>query len=228
MAARLSSGVRGNPPGPGELSLCLQAGGASSRMGSDKALKPFCGEALIERVLRRMLSGELSGLIAEIVVTTNQPDMYQFLIETNRPRLRLVKDVMAGKGALGGLYTALMSSHSQITAVVACDLPFADGGLLATGYRLLSEQGWDGFVPHTRAGLEPLHALYRTQPCLPFVEKALAAGEQKVSGWFTQANICEYDVEEKQPSPFFNVNTPAQFEQAEQWARSYDGISNRG
>jgi hypothetical protein len=56
MTARLSSGVKGCPAGIGELSLCLQAGGVSSRMGTDKALKSFCGEPLIERVLRRLLA----------------------------------------------------------------------------------------------------------------------------------------------------------------------------
>jgi molybdopterin-guanine dinucleotide biosynthesis protein A len=117
-----------------------------------------------------------------------------------------------------------MTSVSQITAVVASDLPFADGELLARGYQILGEQDWDGFVPRTQAGLEPLHALYRTQPCLPHIEKALSEGEQKVSGWFVRAKVYEYDLEEKEPSPFINVNTPAEFERAEQWARSFDDI----
>jgi molybdopterin-guanine dinucleotide biosynthesis protein A len=220
MAVKSSYGVKGG------LCLCLQAGGTSSRMGTDKALKPFCGESLIGWVLRRLLLEHLALQIDTIIVTTNHPEAYHFLVEQYHPKLMLAKDLVSGMGALGGLYTALRTSRSEITAVVACDLPFADGEILVTGYELLSRENWDGFVPRTQAGLEPLHALYRTQVCLPFVEETLASGQRKVTAWFSKARIYLYDVEEREPSPFFNVNTPAEFTQAEIWANRYRVIPN--
>ncbi|MCX8063463.1 MAG: NTP transferase domain-containing protein, partial [Anaerolineales bacterium] len=76
-------------------SLVVQAGGESRRMGKDKALLPFLGKPLIQRILERLIP-----VVDEALVTTNHPERYGFL---NVP---LVGDVFPGRGALGGLYTA--------------------------------------------------------------------------------------------------------------------------
>src|SRR5688572_32807648 len=101
------------------LTVCIQAGGQSSRMGEDKALKTFLGRPLIQRVIER-----LSPIADELIVTTNRPDDYAFL------NLRLVPDLKPGRGALGGLYTAIASAAHPIVAVVACYMPFASSSLI--------------------------------------------------------------------------------------------------
>src|SRR5687768_10691932 len=110
------------------LTVCIQAGGQSSRMGEDKALKSFLGRPLIQRVVER-----LSSVANELIVTTNRPHDYAFL------NLRLVADLKPGRGALGGLYTAIASAAQPIVAVVACDMPFASGTLLEAASKLLVE-----------------------------------------------------------------------------------------
>src|SRR5215207_1652434 len=104
--------------------VCIQAGGQSSRMGEDKALKTFLGRPLIQRVIER-----LSHMADELIVTTNRPDDYGFL------NLRLAPDLKPDRGALGGLYTAIASAAHPIVAVVACDMPFASGELLEAASR---------------------------------------------------------------------------------------------
>jgi molybdopterin-guanine dinucleotide biosynthesis protein A len=55
------------------LTVCIQAGGQSSRMGEDKALKTFLGRPLIQRVIDRL------KLIAdEMIITTNHPQELNF------------------------------------------------------------------------------------------------------------------------------------------------------
>jgi molybdopterin-guanine dinucleotide biosynthesis protein A len=93
------------------LSIVIQAGGESQRMGQDKALIPILGQTLIERVLDR-----LSHLGDEILITTNNPECYRFL------NLPLIADVLPGRGALGGLYSALNAARGPHVAVVACDM----------------------------------------------------------------------------------------------------------
>ena len=68
-------------------------------MGEDKALKTFLGRPLIQRVIER-----LSPIADELIVTTNRPEDYTFL------DLRLIPDLKPGRGALGGLYTAIASA----------------------------------------------------------------------------------------------------------------------
>lgn len=198
------------------LTVAIQAGGESSRMGRDKALISFLGKPLIQRVIERVTS-----LADEILVTTNQPDDYGFL------QVRLVADVFPGTGALGGLYSALDAASHPLVAVVACDIPFVNSQILSTACRLLGETGADVGIPQTESGYEPFHAIYRRDICLTAVGEALAAGERRLISWFpavqvaplTPEIIVQYDPDYL---AFWNVNTPQELHQAEGLARSRD------
>ena len=199
---------------PDRLSLVIQAGGRSSRMGQDKALKPFLGRPLIQRVVER-----LSPIADEILVTVNRPDDYTFL------HLGLVPDLLPGRGPLGGLYTALARASAPIVAVVACDMPFASAALLELAAVLLVREGVDVVVPRSRGGLEPLHAVYRRLTCLPVIRSAVEAGQLKAIDWFPAVRVRELtprEVAAADPSglAFWNINTPAEFHKAERLARS--------
>ncbi len=192
-----------------DLALVIQAGGRSRRMGADKALMSFQGRPLIQRVVER-----LEGLAVERLVTTNQPEGYAFL------GLPLVADILPGHGALGGLYTALASASHPCVAVVACDMPFASADLLRLAHRILLDEGADLVVPRSPGGLEPLHALYRRETCLPAVLAALEAGELKTIDWFGRVRGRELTPDEIASADpagraFWNVNTRQELEAAE-------------
>jgi len=198
------------------LTVVIQAGGQSSRMGEDKALKPFLGRPLIQRVVDRVMP-----IADEIIVTTNQPAGYEFL------NLRLVPDLKPGRGALGGLYTAIASAASPLVAVVACDMPFASTTFFEGAHRLMVQEGADVIIAKTDEGYEPLHALYRRETCLPAIESAISADQWKVISWFPQVKVrllLPDEVKSFDPSGlcFWNLNTPEEFIEAEQRARLLD------
>jgi len=195
------------------FSLVIQAGGQSARMGEDKALKLFLGRPLIQRVIER-----LAPIADEILVTTNCPDDYAFL------GLRLVPDLVAGRGALGGLYTALASAASPIVAVAACDMPFASASLLEAATRLMVQEEADVVIARTNEGYEPFHAVYRRAACVPAIQSAIQADQWKVIAWFPQVKVRELtmgEVTRLDPSglAFWNVNTPEEFAEAERLAK---------
>jgi molybdopterin-guanine dinucleotide biosynthesis protein A len=192
------------------LTVSIQAGGQSARMGEDKALKTFLGRPLIQRLIER-----LSPIADEIIVTTNRPEAYTFL------DVRLIPDLKPGRGALGGLYTAIASATHPIVAVVACDMPFASSAFIDAASRLLVEEEADVVIAKSDEGYEPLHALYRRKTCLPAIEAAIDADQWKVIAWFPQVKVRVLTNEElKQLDPaglaFWNVNTPEEFVKAEQ------------
>ena len=194
------------------LSVVIQAGGQSTRMGEDKALKPFLGRPLIQRVIER-----LTPIADEILVTTNRPDDYAFL------NLRLIPDLVAGRGALGGLYTALASAHGDMVAVVACDMPFASPSLIQAAVRLLLEEDVDVVIAKTDEGYEPFHAVYRRATCVPAIQSAIEADKWKVIAWFPSVKVRELSSDElKRLDPsglaFSNVNSPEEFAEAERRA----------
>ena len=196
------------------LSIVIQAGGESRRMGQDKALMPFLGRPLIQRVVDR-----LRPIADEILVTTNSLEDYRFL------NLRLFPDLKPGRGALGGLYTALASATCEAVAVVACDMPFVSAALIEAASRLLVQEDVDVVIPDSGDGLEPMHAVYRRKTCLPAIEAAIEADQWRLISWFPQVKVCILQSDEIRlydPSrlAFWNLNTPEDFAEAEQRAIS--------
>lgn len=196
------------------LTLAIQAGGESRRMGQDKALLPLLGKPLVARVL-----SSLSTLADEILVTTNRPEDFRFL------DVPLYTDKYPGTGALGGLYTALEAAGQPLVAVVACDMPFASADLLIFARDRLLTSGADVAIPRSEEGFEPFHAVYRRETCLPAVKKALEAGERRLISWFPDVTVSPILPEEWLPYDpdllaFWNLNTPDDFQQAEQWIAS--------
>ncbi|MFZ1039788.1 MAG: molybdenum cofactor guanylyltransferase [Anaerolineales bacterium] len=198
---------------PSMLSIVIQAGGQSSRMGQDKALKLFLGHPLIQRVAER-----LRPIADELFVTTNRPANYAFL------NLPLFTDLKPGRGALGGLYTALLFAKHPIVAVAACDMPFVNAELFKAASEIMVKEKADVVIAKTDEGYEPLHAIYRRETCIPAVEAALAADKWRMDSWFPQVKIRlltpeEINCYDPNGLAFLNLNTPEDFAEAEQRAR---------
>jgi len=195
------------------LTLVIQAGGESRRMGTDKALLPFLGQPLIMRPLNRLV-----GLADEVLITSNHPESYRFLGLTPIP------DRLPGYGALGGLFTALSAARYPYVAVAACDMPFASLEIFALELVLLQEAGADAIIPRSEAGAEPFHAVYRRESCLPYVQSALEVGKRRVDAWFDEVHIRYLEPDEILPYDpegiaFLNINTLDELQEAEKIAR---------
>jgi len=188
------------------LTVAVQAGGRSSRMGEDKALLQLDGIPLIERLLQRV-----SGLGDEILITTNRPQDYQYL------GLRMASDPEPGAGALHGLHTALKAARGQTVLVLACDMPFVSRPLLE--HMLQLAEAADLVVPRRGGEYEPLHAVY-SKGCLPALEAVLQQGEHRMISFFPSLNLHTVEQEEidrldPEGLSFFNVNTPEDLRKAE-------------
>ena len=181
-------------------------------MGQDKALMPFLGQPLIQRVVTRV-----APIADEIIVTTNHPADYAFL------GLPLFSDIHPGRGPLGGLFTALSSARQPLVAVVACDMPFVSPNLLAFQARLLGAEAADVVIPFPKEVYEPLHAVYRRESCLPVVEWALANAQWKLIAWLSKVKVRTLTTEEcrQYDAPglaFANINTPQELAESEELA----------
>jgi molybdopterin-guanine dinucleotide biosynthesis protein A len=197
------------------LSIVIQAGGESRRMGQNKALLLLGGQPLIQRVVERTRPAA-----AEQLVTANRPEAYAFL------GLPVYPDILPGRGALGGLYTALSAAAGELVAVVACDMPFASPALLlGLGAALRANPALAAALPSGPSGKEPFHGVYRREACLPLTRAALEAGAWRVDAWFGQAAVRILSQDETQRfdpggRAFWNINTPDDLRQAEQFLQA--------
>lgn len=148
------------------FTLAILAGGASRRMGRDKATLDAGDGPLLERSARLGLDLGLPVL----VVGRAQPDGWPL------PTVRFATDREPKQGPLGGLVTALELA-SPILAI-ACDLPRLDAECL----RWLRDESAraplaDGLITSDAGGIEPLFACY-TAHCLTTARAHLAAGQR--------------------------------------------------
>lgn len=145
----------------------ILAGGASSRMGTNKALMKVGEQTLIERVYATM-----AVLFPAVIVVTNTPDCYAFL------SCPMAGDIYPGFGSIAGLHAGLCASGTERIFVAACDMPFLNPALI----RLLCRSGdeYDAVVPLNSFGLrEPLHALYAKSALAP-LQQAIEAGNKSI------------------------------------------------
>jgi molybdopterin-guanine dinucleotide biosynthesis protein A len=192
------------------FSVIIQAGGKSSRMGTDKLFLPFRGQILIEWVIDR-----LANLTDDLIIISNQPEKLKYL------NLSVYPDIISDVGPLAGLYTGLKQARFESVVMVACDMPFVNSSLLIEEVRLLNEMQVDVVIPAPGGNTEPLHAAYRRETCLPAVEAGIRSGMRRLIEWhtFVRVHLME-DAQIRKFDPtglaFMNINNPEDAQLAEQ------------
>jgi molybdopterin-guanine dinucleotide biosynthesis protein A len=184
------------------VTAVILAGGNSTRMKSNKALLPLAGERFIERIYR-----QLSAIFAEIILVTNNPELYQFI------SCRKVPDFFPGMGALAGIHAGLRSSSTSHIFAVACDMPHLNQAVIR---HLLSKlSGQDVIIPESDGGLEPLHAVYG-RGAIPVIEEQLSKGNRKIVACCQQLKttvVASEEIRSMDPEyhSFRNINTPEEY-----------------
>ncbi len=181
------------------LTIAIQAGGKSSRMGTDKSFVPFLGRPMIE-----VVRAAVEGLGDELILITNNPEPYAYL------GLPMVADLYPDTGPLGGIYTALHYASHPHTLMVACDMPWLNRPLLEYIAGLREEA--DIVVPRWEKFPEPLHAVY-SKACLEPIREKLDAQMYKITAFYGRVRlrfVGREEIERFDPDgrSFINVNTP--------------------
>ena len=200
-----------------EIEGFILVGGASSRMGTDKALLELGGRSFVERI-----HAALSSITTKTSLV-GPPER----IGHRAAALPIVPDVHVEWGALGGLHAALAACRVEWAAVVACDLPFVTGELFV---RLASlRQYFDAVVPVQPDGrAQPLCALYRAEVARDLAEELIAAGERRPRALLERmrtrmAAFDELSDLEGSSDFFMNVNTPEDLVKAKRRERRDEG-----
>lgn len=184
----------------------ILAGGASSRMGRNKALLAVDGQPLIARIHHTLMA-----IFREVIIVTNTPELYDFI------PCRKVPDVFIGAGSIAGLHSALVHSPTERVFVVGCDMPSLKSDLIR--YLCAVEGTWDAVVPANDTGrLEPLHALY-ARTCINEMQKALEQGNKSIFKLFDRLRTRKVEWDEIKEikgalASFCNVNTPQEYGEA--------------
>ena len=177
-----------------EQTICaaLFAGGASRRMGTDKALLPWRGSTLV-----RYLAGELD-FFSEKILSAQKASLLP------GADWRLVPDLRSDCGPLGALESVLSTMRSDAALCVACDLPFFTRELGQAMLRAFRE-GAACLVCRDETGrVHPVCAIYHRR-ILPVVSEQLQAGDFRMMHLLANLKTDYFPVTAAQMQ---NANTP--------------------
>jgi molybdenum cofactor guanylyltransferase len=192
----------------------ILAGGRARRLGGTPKHTLIVGGL---RIVDRQLA-VLRHVADPIFVVAPDPEPYRGL------GLEIVPDIVPGRGALGGIYTAIVKSPRDRTLVIACDMPYLSRPLLQ---RLSGPTEADVVIPRSRRGYEPLCATY-SKACAAPILRRLEAGELHAAivpeGVVVEEigpeALAAYDPDDLL---FVNVNTPHDYEHAQSLWESMRG-----
>ena len=182
----------------------ILAGGASRRMGQDKAGLLLGGETFLSRLIRTYSPA------FSVYVSVGAAGKFPL------DGAKEIVDIHPGMGPLSGLEAAFYRTDAEAVFLTATDLPF---GTLALAQKLLELLGEaDACVIRRKDGqAEPAFGIYR-RSCLPAVQICLAENRRAFRGLFSHVNVRW--VEEPELQEFSlerllqNVNTPEEYESA--------------
>lgn len=140
----------------------MLAGGASSRMGRDKATLRIGSRTVMEGVI-----ASLTGVCDEVIVAGRRTS------ENEIEGAAFVEDAPGTAGPLAGLAAALEVAQFDRCLLVACDMPFLSGEFLR--YLANCHLDCDALVPAPDGSPQPLHAAY-SRSCLPTARLLLDGG----------------------------------------------------
>ena len=187
-----------------QIAAFILAGGASSRMGTDKSQLHIEQQTFTERIAETLLK------ITDSVTIVGR--------DSDESSLPSVADVYPKWGALGGIHGALAACSREWAIVVACDLPFVTAELFSHLAALRMDH--DAVVPIQEDGRpQPLAALYRVDPCLQQATGLIKAGRRRPldlldavkTRWVAFDELRNFA---RAQSFFVNINTPDDYDDA--------------
>jgi molybdenum cofactor guanylyltransferase len=162
------------------------AGGRSSRFGSDKLLARIEGVSILERAVRA-LAAVSDDVVVVIGPSGRAPDLPEELPH------RFVRDAQAFHGPLAGVAAGLGSVETELTAVVAGDMPFVEPEVVREMLRVAAEARVDAVALMDGGRVRPVPCVLRTRPAFETGGSLLATGERRLRALLDALHLAEVD-----------------------------------
>ncbi len=169
------------------LKVCILTGGLSTRMGQDKSRLRLGNRTMIGRIRVTVKS---LGLKARIIR----------------------KDVVNRCGPLGGIYTALTGSRTEVLMMLACDMPFVSKELLHGIAEAM--RAADRAVFASRNGQVGFPLILRRELCERIVLRQIERREYSLQHLAQALRARKFKVPENRWHELMNINTPDDLESA--------------
>lgn len=183
------------------MQVSILCGGKSSRMQSEKGLVLYKNKPFIEHIIEAILP-----ISNNIQLGTNGND-YDYL------GYKTVKDSIADKGPLGGIYSVLFHSDSELNLILSCDIPLISTKILSELIENHSAD-FDISVFKEEDKIHPLIGIY-SKNLISNIEKAIDNDELKMMDFISNNKHQLISIEEKNRLLFRNINSREELQELE-------------
>lgn len=201
-------------------SAVILAGGAGSRLGTEKSLLKFGSRPLICWTVEKLQRAADEVII--VARNANQAAILRTVVQAQDIAQNIVFtcDSISGFGPVAGLESGMRCARGSLAFATGCDLPFLNVLVIEKLFELAEAEGYDAAVPVRQNGMmEPLHAVYSREKMLWACENALKRGERRIQAPLRDLKVNRVSVDlfrsiDPQLLTFFNINTPEDLEEA--------------
>lgn len=176
------------------IEAVVLTGGASQRMGTDKASLPVLGTSQAQRIVERLRDKGYA-----VTVLGREPV----------PGAEFVQDREEFAGPLAAL--ECFRPTCDCVFVASCDLPLFDAALVDGLAAKMGEA--QVAVPILGGWRQPLCALYRST-AFPDISQVLAEGKRSLMAWLDRLRVVEVAAEDLSVAPeaLMSANTPEELQ----------------
>lgn len=144
----------------------ILTGGASRRMGRDKAMLPYKGTTMLQYLINKY------SLLGPVMVSVNESGRFSFTGAGE------AVDPYPGLGPLNGIISGFDESDEDIIFVTGTDLPFGEPALVEKLLGLMQDSD-ACIIRQGKKNFEPLFAVYR-RCCAEQARACLEAGKKSI------------------------------------------------
>ena len=181
----------------------ILTGGASRRMGRDKAMLPVGGKTMLQYLIDKY-----SEVLGPVAVSVNNAGRFPFEGAVE------IADKYPDMGPLNGIVSAFSETESDCIFMTGTDLPFGDPKLVKKLYSLMGDAD-ACILRRGKKGFEPLFAIYR-RSCGSKASACLAEGRKSIRDLLDSVNVRYVEPEEVNEFDLdrilMNVNTAEEYE----------------
>jgi molybdenum cofactor guanylyltransferase len=178
------------------ITISILCGGKSTRMQTEKGLVLYQDKFFINHVIDAVLP-----ISDNIQIITGSKD-YDFL---SYPKM---KDIFKDKGPIGGIYTALSNSETDLNLILSCDIPLISTKILSE----LVDFHQDSFeisVLEDAGGIHPLIGIY-SKKMISKIKKAIDENDLKMMHLLSKVIHQTIYVDEHKSRFLKNINSVAE------------------
>jgi molybdopterin-guanine dinucleotide biosynthesis protein A len=195
-------------------SAIVLAGGSSSRFGVDKGILKLDKKTLIEYVV-----SAIEPLVDETIVVTNSSERAKLYAKYIPAEVKFAFDSSKVRSPLIGTYSGFRVAKGEYSLLLPFDTPFVSRQVILLLFDFC--QNKTAVIPRwPNCHIEPLHAIYKTNPALRASKTAVDEGKLNMRAMIEKLQGVRYVstmvIQQLDPElrTFFNINTPLDLKHA--------------